>query len=509
MAMARAKHGLFLLLHSRRFFSLDYPLCRSPNTLSPSYPTAAARGFCSDGISDLRDRILRLSENPASVSTASADKEAVRSAVSALADELLALPDGQDPAVSLDSGSFDALLRLPPAGFASVELLSRLKSRPLLALQVFNWRKGQADAEIPMLPEEYYKAITLASRTKNVDLAAELFSQAIADGIREVCLYNALMSTYMYNGLTKKAIWVFEVLKQDAECKPTIVSYNILLSVFGRSMLVEHIETTLQAINDSELSYTITTYNTAIAAYLTAWMWDKMEGMYQSMLEGPVKPDAGTLLLMLRGYAYSNNLEKMEKTYDQVKETVNNRQWPLIHAMICAYTKSSHPDRVKRVEALMKLIPDDDYKPWVTVLLIKMYAQESMIEAMEGLISKAFQRHIIVTTAGIMRSIISNYFRNNAVDRLAGFIRQAEYAGWRLFRSLYHCKMVMYGQQNRLEEMLGVLDEMENFRFSRTRKTFLIMYKAYYNTGRRPEAATVIGMMWKHGYGNDEDAFVL
>lgn len=138
MAMARAKHGLFLLLHSRRFFSLDYPLCRSPNTLSPSYPTAAARGFCSDGISDLRDRILRLSENPASVSTASADKEAVRSAVSALADELLALPDGQDPAVSLGSGSFDALLRLPPAGFASVELLSRLKSRPLLALQVLH-----------------------------------------------------------------------------------------------------------------------------------------------------------------------------------------------------------------------------------------------------------------------------------------------------------------------------------------------------------------------------------
>ncbi|RZR80813.1 hypothetical protein BHM03_00006903 [Ensete ventricosum] len=515
--MARAKDVL-VLLHSRRFFCLQYPLCRSPNTLSPSYPTAAARGFCSDGISNLRDRILRLSENPATVAAAAAaaDKEAVRSAVSALADELLALPDGQDPAVSLDSGSFAALLRLPPAGFASVELLSCLKSRPLLALQVesrivyqvFNWRKGQADAEIPMLPGEYSKAITLASRTKNVDLAAELFSHAIADGIREVCLYNALMSTYMFNGLTKKAISVFEILKQDAKCKPTIVSYNILLSVFGRSMLVDNIETTLQAINDSKLSYTITTYNAAIAAYLTAWMWDKMEGMYQSMLEGPVKPDADTLLLMLRGYAYSNNLEKMEKTYDQVKEIVNNRQ-PLIHALICAYTKSSLPDRVKRVEALTKLIPDDDYKPWLTVLLIRMYAQESMIEAMEGLISKAFQRHIIVTTAGIMRSIISNYFRNDAVDQLAGFIRQAEYAGWRLFRSLYHCKMVMYGQQNRLEEMHGVLDEMENFRFSRTRKTFLIMYKAYYNTGRWPEAATVIGMMWKHGYGNDEDAFVL
>ncbi|CAL9037517.1 unnamed protein product [Musa banksii] len=503
-AMARVSH-LLLLLRCGRIASLQTPLYDSPYNLRFT-SAAAARGFCSNGISDLRDRILLLSENPASVATE--DKEALRSAVSALADQLLALPDDQDLAALLDSVSFATLLLCFPAGFASVELLSLLKSRPLLALQVFNCRKKLADAGIPMLSEEYSKAITLAGRTKNVGLATELFSDAIDAGLRNACLYNALMSAYMYSGLTKKAVSVFEDLKQDFNCKPTIVTYNILLSVFGRSLLVDHMETVLQAIDDSDLSYTITTYNTAIAAYVTAWMWDKMERMYQSMVEGPIKPDAETLLLMLRGYAHSSNLEKMEKTYDQIKEMINNRQTPLIRTMIYAYTKSCHPDRVRKVEALMKLIPGDEYRHCLNVHLIRMYAQEGLTEAMEGLISEAFQHNTVVTTVGVMRSIISSYFKSNAVDRLAGFIRQAENAGWRLCRSLYHCKMVMYGQQNRLEEMHGVLDEMENFRFGRTKKTFFILYKGYSNIGRRLEAETVIGMMWKCGYGNPEDACV-
>ncbi|KAJ8505033.1 hypothetical protein OPV22_005919 [Ensete ventricosum] len=68
-----------------------------PQTLSPSYPTIAACGFCSDGISDLYDCILYLSKNDlevASVAVAATDKEVVRCVISALADELLALPDG-------------------------------------------------------------------------------------------------------------------------------------------------------------------------------------------------------------------------------------------------------------------------------------------------------------------------------------------------------------------------------------------------------------------------------
>ena len=97
------------------------------------------------------------------------------------------------------------------------------------------------------------------------------------------------------------------------------------------------------------------------------------------------------------------------------------------------------------------------------MFLIRVYAQEGLVESMGRLILEAFKQNTMVTTSHIMRLIISGYFQFDALDRLAGFIRRAEYLGWRLCQSLYHCKMVMYGQQNLMEEMHAVLDEMEVF----------------------------------------------
>ncbi|KAJ0977599.1 hypothetical protein J5N97_013073 [Dioscorea zingiberensis] len=492
--MATARH--LLLLRRCSITKIFLPLL-SPHPLpihkilTPSSSSVAPRFFCSDGLSDLRGRILLLTEKPSSFD---ADAEAIRSQLSDLASRLLSLPDGADPSPLLSSSPL-----FPP--FAFLHLLSLLRSRPRLALAAFDWRCKHSDSLGPPIhPEEYAKAITIAGRERNTDLAADLLADARKRRTVSTSVYNALMAAYMYNGLTKKSISVFEDLKLDPDCKPSIVTYNILLSVFGRSMMVAPMEAVLRTVQESELTPNISTYNTVIAGYIAAWMWDKMESTYRSMEEGLVKPDNHTHLLMLRGYAHSGNLEKMEQVYELVREHVIEKDVQLIRAMICAYCKSNDPERVKKIEALSKFIPDEDYRPWLNVLLIRVYAQEGLVEAMERFIFEAFQRNTIITTIGVMNSIISSYFQCNAVDQLAGFVRRAEYAGWRLCRSLYHCKMVMYGKEKRWEEMHGVLDEMELFRFDRTKKTYLIMYKAYSEIGRRWEAETVIGMMWKHGF---------
>ncbi|KAH6796535.1 hypothetical protein C2S52_021089 [Perilla frutescens var. hirtella] len=439
------------------------------NKLSYSGADAISRDYLSDKVAELKKEIL-------------AQKEDVEKI------EKILLEDGLD------------LFRRYSDGSAAVHLLKELHRYPSLAMEVLGWRRKQLDHAAPMTVEEYSKGIDIASKMDSLDVAVELFKEASNKGLKDTSLFNALMCAYTRAGSIMKCQSVFHDLKRESTCAPTIISYNILLSSFGRMMLVDHMEATFRELNELNLAPTIYTYKGLISGYITAWMWEEMEKTYLVMEHGPVKPDLDIYLLMLRGYALAGKLEKMEEIYDMVSYHVDVKEYELIRVMIRAYCRSSNADKVQKVEELYKKIPEKGYRPWLHVVLIQLYANEDLLEQMENSINEAFERKVYITTSRVMRCITATYFRHNAVDKLADFGRRAEIAGWKLCRSLYHCKMVMYGSEMRLSEMERVLDEMDRVNMHLTGKTLWILCCAYENGGERSKLEQVIGIRIKNGY---------
>ncbi|KAJ4805147.1 Pentatricopeptide repeat-containing protein [Rhynchospora pubera] len=476
-------------LHLRLFLlSPPKPLLLNP---LPSL-TSSCNPTSSNPIS--RNRISTLTTRRGSHSTvASLAKEILSSSANDLSPDLASL---------LESDKARSILRLSTNGSPFLRLLSLLKRRPLLALQVFDWRRNLRDSP-PLIAEEYASAIALAGRAQNLSLAVKLFNESKSTAKGPI-LYNALMTAFMYNGEVKRAISLFHKLKKEKKYGPDTVSYNILLSLYGYHVLVDQMESVLRDMDSSGIPRSVVTYKMLMYGYLRSRRWKQMERIFDSLKE----PDTSTRLLMLRGYTIAGKLKKMERMYELVKGEVHAQERSLICAMICAYSKVGGDSSVRKIEELVKLVREEEYFPYLHIVLIKVYAKEGLLDEMERLIFDANKRNIVISSQHVMRTILALYFKSGDVERLDSFIKQAERAGWSLCKDLYRCKMILYSRLGRLTDMSCEVDKMDSYWPVRDRYTLKILYKGFSNSGRMWEMNMVIGLMFKYGFQFPQGAVV-
>eukprot|EP01018_Ginkgo_biloba_P002483 Gb_04061 [translate_table: standard] len=377
-----------------------------------------------------------------------------------------------------------------------MQLQEALEAKPSLALQVLNWRRRQKP-KAHMRQRDYTYGISLAGKVNNLQMAAEMFEEAMAAGFhRKAEIFNAMASSYEKNGLLEKAWAVYEDMKNTWDCKPTPVTFNILLAV-AKQLGPQKTQLLEKALMDSGLCLTVQNFDGLLDSYGDAKMWDKVEETMQKMKTSALEPQLSTYIVLAKTYAQADCLEKLEEVRQDMKKHMLSFDRLTRTAMVHAYSRSNIADKSACIRDILEESSSDIEK-------IVSYAQVNYVEDMEAFLEKAFNNKTRFKNAIVLEEVAALYFRLEALDKLETLLERARKAKWEFSRRVYHCLLSMYGKAKRFDDMEKTFKLMQSSGCAGClppgRKAFLIMYKAYREVAKEDELQSILQRMRIAGY---------
>ncbi|KAK2655923.1 hypothetical protein Ddye_008975 [Dipteronia dyeriana] len=222
----------------------------------------------------------------------------------------------------------------------------------LQCLEVFRWMQKQrwyiADNGV------YSKLITVMGKKGQTRMAMWLFSEMRNSGCRpDTSVYNALIMAHLHSRDKGKALakvlGYFEKMKGMERCKPSIVTYNILLRAFAQARKVEQVNALFKELDESILANDIYTYNGVMDAYGKNGMIREMESVLSRMKSNQCKPDIITFNLLIDSYGKKQVFDKMEQVFKSLLRSKEKPTLPTFNSMIINYGKARLQEKAEDV----------------------------------------------------------------------------------------------------------------------------------------------------------------
>ncbi|XP_057765845.1 pentatricopeptide repeat-containing protein At4g39620, chloroplastic-like isoform X2 [Salvia miltiorrhiza] len=247
--------------------------------------------------------------------------------------------------------------------------------RWLQCLEVFRWMQKQrwyiADNGV------YSKLISVMGKKGQSRMAMWLFSEMRNSGCKpDTSVYNALITAHLHSRdkakALAKAVSYFEKMKGMERCKPSIVTYNILLRAFAQAKNVDQVNALFKDLDESIVSADTFTFNGVMDAYGKLGMIREMELVLARMKSKKIKPDIITFNLLIDAYGRKQEFDKMEQVFKSLLRSKEKPTLPTFNSMITNYGKARLREKADSV--YQKMI-EMDYKPsFITYeCLIMMY----------------------------------------------------------------------------------------------------------------------------------------
>ncbi|GFP89675.1 pentatricopeptide repeat-containing protein at4g39620 chloroplastic [Phtheirospermum japonicum] len=245
----------------------------------------------------------------------------------------------------------------------------------LQCLEVFRWMQKQkwyvADNGV------YSKLISVMGKKGQTRMAMWLFSEMRNSGCKpDTSVYNALITAHLHSRDKSKALakslTYFEKMKGMERCKPSVVTYNILLRAFAQARNVDQVNALFKDLDESIVTPDIFTFNGVMDAYGKLGMIREMELVLSRMKSKQIKPDIITFNSLIDAYGKKQEFDKMEQVFKSLLRSKEKPTLPTFNSMITNYGKARLREKAGLVFEKMK---EMGYKPsFVTYeCLIMMY----------------------------------------------------------------------------------------------------------------------------------------
>ncbi|XP_073280297.1 pentatricopeptide repeat-containing protein At4g39620, chloroplastic-like [Primulina huaijiensis] len=245
----------------------------------------------------------------------------------------------------------------------------------LQCLEVFRWMQKQrwyiADNGV------YSKLISVMGKKGQTRMAMWLFSEMRNSGCKpDSSVYNSLITAHLHSRdkskALAKALMYFDKMKGMERCKPTVVTYNILLRAFAQARNIDQVNNLFKDLSESIVTPDIFTFNGVMDAYGKNGMIREMELVLSRMKSNQTKPDIITYNLLIDSYGRKQEFDKMEQVFKSLTHSKEKPTLPTFNSMITNYGKARLRERA---EFVLQKMNDMGYKPsFITYeCLIMMY----------------------------------------------------------------------------------------------------------------------------------------
>lgn len=279
----------------------------------------------------------------------------------------------------------------------------------LQCLEVFRWMQKQrwyvADNGV------YSKLISVMGKKGQTRMAMWLFSEMRNSGCRpDTSVYNSLITAHLHSKdkpkALSKALGYFDKMKGTERCKPSIVTYNILLRASAQAKNVTQVEALFKDLEESVCTPDIFTFNGVMDAYGKNGMVGEMEGVLSRMKSNQIRPDIISYNLLIDSYGRKQEFEKMEQVFKSLLRSKERPTVSTFNSMITNYGKARLRDRA---ELAFQKISDMGYAPnFITYeCMIMMYGCCDCVTKARGIYDKMIEseKHVKVSTLNAMLNV--------------------------------------------------------------------------------------------------------